>query len=51
MLTAHALTYMVERVAMAWLTGRADYDEDAMVDALNRIWERALGMGRGASEN
>ena len=44
-LTAHALTYMVERVAMAWLTGRADYDEQAMVDAINGIWERSLGLG------
>ncbi|WP_181311172.1 TetR/AcrR family transcriptional regulator [Nocardioides campestrisoli] len=44
-LTAHALTYMVERVAMAWLTGRADYDEEAMVAAINGIWERALGLG------
>lgn len=44
-LTAHALTYMVERVAMAWLTGRADYDEDAMVAAINGIWERSLGLG------
>lgn len=44
-LTAHALTYMVERVAMAWLTGRADYDEAAMVDAINWIWERSLGLG------
>lgn len=47
-LTAHALTYMVERVAMAWLTGRADYDEASMVDALNGIWERALGLDRRA---
>ncbi|WP_122817412.1 TetR/AcrR family transcriptional regulator [Nocardioides pantholopis] len=44
-LTAHALTYMVERVAMAWLTGRADYDEEAMVAAINGIWERSLGLG------
>ena len=44
MLTAHALTYMVERVAMAWLTGRADYDEDAMVATINGIWERSLGL-------
>ncbi|MFC6152605.1 TetR/AcrR family transcriptional regulator [Nocardioides yefusunii] len=43
-LTAHALTFMVERVAMAWLTGRADYDEEAMVEAINLIWERSLGL-------
>lgn len=43
-LTGHALTYMVERVAMAWLTGRADYDEDAMVATINQIWERSLGL-------
>lgn len=47
-LTAHALTYMVERVAMAWLTGRADYDEDAMVHTINQIWERSLGLEEGA---
>lgn len=45
-LTAHALTYMVERVSMAWLTGRADYEEEAMVGTINLIWERALGLGR-----
>lgn len=43
-LTAHALTYMVERVAMAWLTGRADYDEAAMVATINEIWVRSLGL-------
>lgn len=51
-LTAHALTYMVERVAMAWLTGRAEYDEGAMVVTINQIWERSLGLegGGGARE-
>lgn len=44
-LTAHALTYMVERVSMAWLSGRADYDEAAMVHTINLIWERSLGLG------
>lgn len=44
-LTGHALTYMVERVSMAWLTGRANYDEDAMVATINTIWERSLGLG------
>lgn len=45
-LTAHALTFMVERVGMAWMAGRAEYDESAMVDTINLIWERALGLGR-----
>lgn len=49
-LTAHALTFMVERVAMAWLTGRAQYDEDAMIDAINLIWERSLGLVPAAPE-
>jgi AcrR family transcriptional regulator len=42
--TAHALTFMVERVAMAWAAGQVAYDEDAMVDTINQIWLRALGL-------
>ncbi len=44
--TAHALTFMVERVALAWLSGHVDYDEDRMVDTINKIWVRALGLGQ-----
>ncbi len=42
--TAHALTFMVERVAMAWAMGRVDYDEATMLDTINQIWSRALGL-------
>ena len=45
--TAHALTFMVERVAMAWAAGRVDYDDDTMVDTINQIWVRALGFDAG----
>jgi AcrR family transcriptional regulator len=49
--TAHALTFMVERVSMAWVAGRVDYDEDVMVETINQIWVRALGLVDEARES
>ena len=48
--TAHALTFMVERLAMAWSTGRVDYDEEAMIETVNKIWVRSLGLAAGPHE-
>ncbi|CUU58052.1 DNA-binding transcriptional regulator, AcrR family [Parafrankia irregularis] len=48
--TAHALTLMVERMVMAWTYEGADYDREILLDTINKIWERSLGLPeRGTS--
>ncbi|MBL7499255.1 TetR/AcrR family transcriptional regulator [Frankia sp. CNm7] len=45
--TAHALTFMVERLVMAWSYDGVDYDEETLIDTVNKIWVRALGLSTG----
>jgi AcrR family transcriptional regulator len=42
--TAHALTLMVERVVMAWSYEGVEYDGETLIDTLNKIWVRSLGL-------
>ncbi|MCF2525881.1 TetR/AcrR family transcriptional regulator [Yinghuangia soli] len=42
--TAHALTLMVERVVMAWTYEGVEYDAETLIDTLNKIWLRSLGL-------
>ncbi|WP_018503501.1 TetR/AcrR family transcriptional regulator [Parafrankia discariae] len=42
--TAHALTFMVERMVMAWSYEGLDYDRETLIDTANKIWERSLGL-------
>ncbi|RAY11890.1 TetR/AcrR family transcriptional regulator [Actinomadura craniellae] len=42
--TAHALTLMVERVVMAWSYEGVEYDAETLLDTLNKIWIRSLGL-------
>ncbi|WP_232794408.1 TetR/AcrR family transcriptional regulator [Pseudofrankia saprophytica] len=44
--TAHALTLMVERVVMAWSYEGVEYDRETLIDTVNKIWERSLGLPR-----
>ncbi|OAA22311.1 transcriptional regulator [Frankia sp. EI5c] len=44
--TAHALTFMVERMVMAWSYEGLDYDPEKLIDTVNKIWERSLGLPR-----
>jgi AcrR family transcriptional regulator len=45
--TAHALTLMVERVVMAWTYEGNEYDTETLIDTLNKIWVRSLGLAGG----
>lgn len=40
---ATALTGMVDRFAYVWLVLEEDFDEDAVVDHLTRLWFQAIG--------
>lgn len=42
--TAHALTLMVERMVMAWSYEGVDYDRETLIDTINKIWQRSLGL-------
>ncbi|MCK9903318.1 TetR family transcriptional regulator [Parafrankia colletiae] len=42
--TAHALTLMVERMVMAWSYEGVDYDPETLIDTINKIWQRSLGV-------
>ncbi len=42
--TAHALTLMVERVVMAWSYEGVEYDAETLIDTINKIWIRSLGL-------
>ncbi|TDB93638.1 TetR/AcrR family transcriptional regulator [Actinomadura sp. 7K534] len=42
--TAHALTLMVERMVMAWSYEGVEYDAEVLIDTLNKIWIRSLGL-------
>ncbi|SEG91658.1 DNA-binding transcriptional regulator, AcrR family [Thermomonospora echinospora] len=42
--TAHALTLMVERVVMAWSYEGVEYDAEVLIDTLDKIWIRSLGL-------
>ncbi|WP_068278124.1 TetR/AcrR family transcriptional regulator [Aldersonia kunmingensis] len=46
--TAHALTFMTQRLAIAASEGPAgfEYDEELLVATINQVWERALGFER-----
>jgi AcrR family transcriptional regulator len=46
--TAHALTFMTQRLAIAASTkpGEFDYDEELLVTTVNQVWERTLGFER-----
>ncbi|GAA3224921.1 TetR/AcrR family transcriptional regulator [Actinocorallia longicatena] len=46
--TAHALTLMVERVVMAWSYEGVEYDAETLIDTINKIWIRSLGLNAGA---
>jgi AcrR family transcriptional regulator len=43
---ANALAYMVDRFLHEWSLLNLDYDEDAVVYTLNRLWARGLGLER-----
>jgi AcrR family transcriptional regulator len=45
--TANALAYMVDRFLQEWYSLGLTYDEGRVVDTLNKLWIRALGMGDG----
>jgi AcrR family transcriptional regulator len=44
--TANALSYMVDRFLYEWTVLELDYDKDKAVEALSKIWVRALGLER-----
>jgi AcrR family transcriptional regulator len=48
--TAHALSLMVERVVMAWSYEGVEYDAETLIDTLNKIWVRSLGLSRRDAE-
>ncbi|GAB2855833.1 hypothetical protein GCM10022221_64270 [Actinocorallia aurea] len=47
--TAHALTLMVERVVMAWSYEGVEYDAQTLIDTINKIWIRSLGLSGNAA--
>jgi AcrR family transcriptional regulator len=51
--TAHALTFMTQRLAIAAAAGSGDfeYDEELLVTTVNQVWERALGFERYAQDD
>ncbi|GAB2872577.1 TetR/AcrR family transcriptional regulator [Nocardioides pacificus] len=44
--TAHALTFMVERLVLAWATGPVEYDEETLLATVDRIWLNGTGLRR-----
>ncbi|MBD0323140.1 MAG: TetR/AcrR family transcriptional regulator, partial [Aldersonia sp.] len=46
--TAHALTFMTERLVVVATTRmyEFDYDEERLLDTVNKVWERTLGFDR-----
>ncbi|MFA1538317.1 hypothetical protein [Actinomadura monticuli] len=47
--TAHALTLMVERVVMAWSYEGVEYDAEVLIDTLDKVWIRSLGLTSAAT--
>lgn len=48
--TAHALTFMTQRMAIAAAVDQAGfgYDDETVVTTVNQVWERALGFDRAS---
>lgn len=44
---AHALTFMVERLALAWASDPDCYEDETLIETVNTIWVRALGLPTG----
>ncbi|GAA4998016.1 hypothetical protein GCM10023205_84730 [Yinghuangia aomiensis] len=41
---------MVERVVMAWSYEGVEYEAETLIDTLNKIWVRSLGLSRRDAE-